>query len=160
QVHSEVSISRGRLRWRRARGVLVLAMGCLAVASPFLAGTLALFLVGWLLIAAGALEMLETFNARDEAGRFSAYLGGALSVLAGLLLLTQSQLLLRGLSLLVAASFFVDGINKTVESLRARKAGVSWKWTLARGVINVALALVLVFRWPVSGRAMVMILVG
>jgi uncharacterized membrane protein HdeD (DUF308 family) len=160
QAHSEVPISHGRLRWRRVRGVLVLAMGCLAVAAPFLTGTLALFLVGWLLIAAGVLEMLETFNVRDEAGRFSAYLGGALSVLAGLLLLTQPQLLLRGLSLLVAGAFFVDGINKTVESLRARKAGTSWKWTLARGLINVALALVLAFRWPVSGRAMVMILVG
>jgi uncharacterized membrane protein HdeD (DUF308 family) len=160
ETHSEVHASRRGLLWRRVRGVLVLAMGCLAIASPFLAGTLALFLVGLLLIAAGVLEMLETYSAHDEAGRFSAYLGGALSVLAGLLLLSQAQLFFRGLSLLVAGSFFIDGINKIVEAVHARKAGALWRWVLIRGLINVALALVLAFRWPVSGRAMVMIIVG
>src|SRR5262249_883199 len=83
-------------RERRLRGALLLIMGCLAILSPFFAGTLALFLVGLLLIACGALEMLETFQAADEARLRSAYLSGALSILAGILLLAQPQLVLRG----------------------------------------------------------------
>src|SRR5437660_716574 len=147
-------------RWRRVRGLLVLAMGCLAVASPFLAGTLALLLVGLLLIACGVLEMLETFQADDEAKRRSAYLGGALSVLAGIMLLARPQLLLRGLSLFVAGSFLIDGVNKMVAALRARAAGAAWRWPAVRGLVNVVLALMLATQWPVSGGAVVVILVG
>src|SRR5438270_9653000 len=95
-------------RMRRARGGLVLLMGCLAILASFFAGSLALFLVGLLLIACGALEMLETFHAASEAGRRSAYWSGVLSILAGILLLAQPQLLLRGLALFLAGSFFID----------------------------------------------------
>jgi uncharacterized membrane protein HdeD (DUF308 family) len=135
-------------------------MGCLAILSAFFAGTLALFLVALLLMLSGALEMLETFQASNEARRRSAYLSGALSVLAGILLLAQPQLLLRGLAFFLAGSFLIDGIGKIVAAVRARAADASWKWMLVSGVVNGILALVLVIQWPVSGRAVVVILVG
>jgi uncharacterized membrane protein HdeD (DUF308 family) len=147
-------------RWRRARGGLVLLMGCLAILAPFVAGTLALFVVGLLLIACGVLEMLETYQADDETGRRSAYLGGMLSVFAGLLLLTRPELILRGLALFIAALFFLDGIGKMIAAIRARSAGASWRWMLLHGLANTILAVVLAAQWPVSSRWIVMILVG
>jgi uncharacterized membrane protein HdeD (DUF308 family) len=147
-------------RGTRLRGALVVVMGCLAVTSPFFAGTLALFLVGLLLIACGCLEMLQTFQAVAEVRRRAAYLSGALSVAAGILLLAQPQLVLRGLALLVAASFLIDGVGKIVLALRSRAANAPWKRPLAGGLVNATVALVLVVRWPVSGLAGVVILVG
>jgi uncharacterized membrane protein HdeD (DUF308 family) len=147
-------------RRRRARGALLLVMGCLAVLSLFLAGALPLFLVGLLLIACGVLEMLQTFQATDEARRRSTYLSGALSVLAGIVLLAQPQLLLRGLALLVAGSFLIDGIGKAVAAVRTWASGASSRWLLVSGLVNGALALVLLTGWPVSGRAVVVILVA
>jgi uncharacterized membrane protein HdeD (DUF308 family) len=146
--------------WRAARGVAVLVMGGLAVLSPFFAGALATLLVGLLLIACGVLEMLETFHADREAERRSVYLSGALSVLAGVCLLARPQLLLRGLALLIAGSFLFAGVGKAVAGLRARRAGAHWKWQVVSGLANVGLALVLVAQWPVSGRAVVAVLVG
>jgi uncharacterized membrane protein HdeD (DUF308 family) len=154
------SNDRNRARGRRLRGSLLLIMGCLAILSPFFAGTLALFLVGLLLMACGTLEMWETFQADDEAKRRSAYLGGALSILAGMLLLTRPELLLRGLALFLAGSFLIDGIGKTVGALRTRAAGGAWKWMLASGLINAVLAVVLAARWPFSGQAVVVFLVA
>jgi uncharacterized membrane protein HdeD (DUF308 family) len=145
---------------RRLRGALVLGMGCLAIASPFFAGTLALFLVGILLILSGALEMLETFEAYDETRRRSAYLGGALSILAGILLLAEPQLLLRGLAVFVAGSFLLDAIGKLIAAVRAPKPGASRKGMLMSALVNGILALVLLARWPISGQAVVVILVG
>ena len=147
-------------RGRRLRGGLLLIMGCLAILSPLFAGNLALFLVGLLLITCGVLQMVETFQTSNEVARRSTYLSGALSVFAGILLLAQPQLLLRGLALFVAACFLVDGINRTVAALRARAESGSWKWMLVSGLINVVLAIVLAIRWPVSGGAVVAILVG
>jgi len=71
-------------RGRRLRGALLLGMGCLAILSAFFAGTMAQFLVAVVLMLCGALEILETFQADDEAGRRSTYLSGALSVFAGI----------------------------------------------------------------------------
>ncbi len=137
---------------RRLRGALLLVMGFLAVLAPFFAGTLALFLVGLLLIACGVLEMLETFQAADDTGRRSAYSSGALSILAGILLLAQPQLLLRGLAWFLAATFLLDGVGKVVAAVRARASGAAWKGTLVAGMVNGFLALVLGAQWPVSGR--------
>jgi uncharacterized membrane protein HdeD (DUF308 family) len=145
---------------RRVRGALLLVMGCLAVMSPFFAGSLALFFVGWLLIVCGVLEMLETFQAAGETERRSAYLSGALSVLAGMLLLAQPQLLLRGLAWFLAASFLLDGLGKLVAASRGRAAGAAWKGLLGGGLLNCTLAVVLAARWPVSGQALVAFLVA
>ena len=145
---------------RRLRGVLVLLMGCLAALAPFFAGTLALFLCGVLLIACGVLEMLETFRTSDDSGWGSAYLGGELSILAGILLLNKPELFLRGVALLLAGSFLIDGLGKWVASLRAKLAGTAWAGLLATGSVNVGLGLMLVARWPVSDWAILGIVVG
>src|SRR4051794_22377352 len=142
------------------RGALLLVMGCSSILSPFFAGSLALFLVGLLLIVCGALEMLETFQADDEVRLRSAYLSGELSILAGILLLAQPQLLLRGLALLLAGSFLVDGMGKIVASVRTWRSGAAWTGLLVGGLVNCILALVLVVQWPISGQAVVTFLVG
>jgi uncharacterized membrane protein HdeD (DUF308 family) len=145
---------------RRARGALILVMGCLSVVAPFFAGSLALFLVGILLCACGALEMLETFRLRDEDRRVSAYVSGMLSIVAGILLLAEPRVVLKGLALVVAGSFLIDGFNKLVASWRGRVRGRPWKRLLTGGLINLALGLMLVTRWPVSGLPVVAIFVG
>jgi uncharacterized membrane protein HdeD (DUF308 family) len=147
-------------RGRRVRGVLLLVMGCLAIASPFFAGGLALFLVGLLLMACGVLEMLETFHVADEVRRRTAYLGGVLSVLGGILLLAQPQLVIRGLSLFLAGSFLLDGASKVAAAWKTRATDAAWRRTLAGGLINCVLAIVLATRWPISGEAVVAFLVA
>lgn len=147
-------------RQRRFRGALLLGMGCVVILSPFFAGSLALFVVGLLLVGCGILEMLEAFHAADEAGLRSTYLSGALSVLAGILLLTKPELLLRGLALLLAGSFFIDGVGKVVAAVRAPPSLGTRPGMLAAGLVNGALAFVLAVQWPVSGQAVVALLVG
>jgi uncharacterized membrane protein HdeD (DUF308 family) len=159
ETSPEVPTRRGLLGQRRLRGVLVLLMGCLAIAAPFLAGPLALYLVGLLLIGCGVLELLETFRA-DEASVRSTYLGGGMSILAGILLLNEPELILKGVSLVLAVSFLLDGIGKGIASLRARLAGTAWVWLLVTGVVNVGLGLMLATGWPVSGWAVLGVVVG
>jgi uncharacterized membrane protein HdeD (DUF308 family) len=157
---SEMPTGSHATRWRRVRGALEVLMGCIAIASAFLAGSLLLLLVAVLLIACGVLEMLETFHAADEAGKRSAYFGGAISVTAGSLLLANPQVLLRGVALFLAASFLLDGIGRTLTAARHWRTGDTWRWLLIYGAVNILVAVVLVIQWPVTGRPMVAILVG
>jgi uncharacterized membrane protein HdeD (DUF308 family) len=156
-----VAPKRGR-RWGtgRVRGVLVLLMGCLAITAPFFAGPLTFFLGGLLLMVCGVLEMLESFRAPDDSSLRSTYLSGALSILAGILLLGTPELVLKGVSLVLGVSFLLDGIGKGIAAVRANSAGTAWAWRLGAGAVNVGLGLILVTGWPVSGWPVVGIVVG
>jgi uncharacterized membrane protein HdeD (DUF308 family) len=135
-------------------------MGCLCIAALFFAGSLALFLVGLLLITCGILEMLETFQVSNDDRRHATYLSGVLSIVAGVLLLAQPQLVLSGLALFVAGSFLIDGVGKLAAALRSRAAAGSWTRLFGVGLVNVVLGLMLVIRWPVAGLNVVIIVVG
>jgi uncharacterized membrane protein HdeD (DUF308 family) len=162
--HAETNPGRSQFRWqlgkRRVRGVLVLFMGCLAVGAPFFAGSLTFFVGGLLLIVCGVLEMLESFRAPDDPSLRSTYLSGALSIVAGILLLSTPELVLKGVALVLAGSFLIDGIGKGIASLRAKLGGTAWTWMFTAGVVNVGLGLVLATGWPVSGWPVVEIVVG
>src|SRR5262249_34379911 len=120
---------------------------------------LALLLVGLLLIVSGVLEMLETFRADDASVR-STYLGGELSILAGILLLSTPELVLKGVTGLVAGSLLLDGLGKGIAALGARGAGTAGAGWLATGLVNVAWGLMLATGWPVSGWAVLGTVVG
>ena len=154
----------GKPGWRldggRVRGVLVLLLGCLAIAAPFFAGPLTLFLGGLLLVVCGVLQMMETFRASDDPSLFSGYLSGELSILAGILLLSSPELVLRGVALILAGSFLIDGLGKGVAALRSRAGGRARAGMVAACAVNVGLALVLATGWPLSGWAVVEIVVG
>jgi uncharacterized membrane protein HdeD (DUF308 family) len=139
---------------------MVLLMGCLAIGAPFFAGPLALFLVGLLLIVSGVLEMLETFRAPDDSSLRSLYLSGELSILAGALLLSTPELVLKGVTVLLAASFLIDGLGKGIAAVRGKATGAARIGMIAAGVLNVGLGLVLATGWPVSGWPVVGIVVG
>src|SRR5262249_35346151 len=96
----------------------------------------------------------------DDSSLRSAYLSGELSVLAGTLLLSTPELVLKGVTLLLAASFLIDGIGKVIASLRAKTIGTARTWLFAGGVVNVGLGLKLATRWPISGWPVVGVVVG
>jgi uncharacterized membrane protein HdeD (DUF308 family) len=150
----------GRFSAGRVRGMAVLLFGTLAILAPFFAGPFTFFIGGLLLIACGILEMLETSRASDDYCSRSTYLGGELSILAGILLLSLPELVLRGVSLVLAASFLLDGVSKGIASLRAKVTGRARAWLLGAGAVNIALALVLFSGWPVSGWAIVAVVIG
>jgi uncharacterized membrane protein HdeD (DUF308 family) len=134
-------------------------LGLLAISLPLFAGPLVFFLAGLLLILCGVLEMLETFYVSDASAR-GVYLSGELSILAGLLLLSMPELILRGVALLLAASFLIDGANKLIGALRTKGGGKARAMLLAAALVNVCLGLMLIARWPVSNWPIVGIVVG
>jgi uncharacterized membrane protein HdeD (DUF308 family) len=150
----------GRLGRRYLRGVLVLVMGCLAIAAPFLAGSLGLFLTGLLLIASGILEMLETFRSGDDSRIRWTYLSGELSILAGILLLNKPELMLRAVAMFLAVVFVIDSVGKGIACWQARAAGAPWVWLFVSALVELGLAAVLLTGWPIAGWPVVGCVVG
>src|SRR5262245_11105328 len=78
---------------RRRRGLLVLLLGCVAIAAPFVVVGAGVFTVlGIVLAVSGGLEIIDGFHAGEERARRLAFTTGALSLAGGLLLLARPLL--------------------------------------------------------------------
>jgi uncharacterized membrane protein HdeD (DUF308 family) len=94
-------------------------------------------LIGVLAIVSSVLEMLEGLRAPDYGQLRSAYLGCEVSILAGILLISVPALVFRGLALLLAATFCIDGLGKLGASVRSGITGGSWSWLALTGILNI-----------------------
>lgn len=94
------------------RGIVVMVLSAFVIAAPVLVGDWALALVGLLIAAIGVLELADVFYAPERRVRASAYLGGLLAVLAGLLLFLRPTMVLSGLIVLLAAIMAMDGVQR------------------------------------------------
>jgi uncharacterized membrane protein HdeD (DUF308 family) len=142
-----------------AIGLLVFLLGCLAMATPFVAGKSASFVLGLLILGFGLLQTFQGFALRDRRVGNSAFLSGAVSVLAGLLLLALPRLVFTALTLLLGLTFVLDGLVAIVTAIR-RRDRPDWGWGLIDGFINVLLGLSIASQWPLSGAWSIGIYVG
>ena len=124
-------------------------LAALAAGAPLLLGPSSLPVVGALLMVAGLLEVLHSFRRVRQDVRRSAYASAGLTFLMGLLVLGAPALAGTGLTLLLAASFLVDALQRAVELWRGRDRHTAL--ALALGVVgNVAMAIFLLVLWKNS----------
>jgi uncharacterized membrane protein HdeD (DUF308 family) len=141
---------------RQSAGIVVLVLGCLALAAPLLAGRQATFLLGLLVLGSGLLRGGQML--RQRAGE-SAFFSGTLSFLIGLLLLAAPRLAVTGLAWLLGGSFVLDGLWKIGTALWRPDLPAA-RSALARGALAIAFGAMIVVQWPVSGTLALGVFVG
>lgn len=57
-------------KWFVFQGIVMLVLGCLAVAEPVIASVAADIYIGWLFLFSGLLGMVTMFSARDASAFF------------------------------------------------------------------------------------------
>jgi uncharacterized membrane protein HdeD (DUF308 family) len=130
---------------RLGLGTFAFFLAGLVAVSPLLLGRSSLQLVGTLLIVAGVLEGLHSFRRVSRPAQRSAYASAGLTVLMGLLVLGAPLLVGTALTLLLAGSFLVDGVQR---------AGDLWR----RGENRAPVALVLAVVGNLAAAALLLIL--
>jgi len=114
-------------------GLLNMMLGFIAMGSPAMAGT--------------------------AAKGLAAFLGGALGIAGGALILARPLFGLALLALILAVYFVVDGIARMVSAFQARPIP-GWGFVLFSGMISLLLGLMIWRGWPLSGLWAIGILVG
>lgn len=134
-----------------ALGVLLLLLGGLAVAAPFVAG-LALDLVfGAVLVAAGAIQIGYAVVGRGTPRVGIAALLGVLAIVAGGLLLLRPVIGLYALTLVVGGYFLVHGVLELFAAAQWRRKGLPFGGMLVAGILGLFLGAVILFGWPITG---------
>ncbi len=140
-------------------GLVLAVLGVLALASPAVAGTAVVYVIGGMLLLAGLFQVIAAWRSEGWADKMIPAIMGVLTALAGGAVLAHPILGLEFLALMLAIFFVIDGVWKIVASFSYRPAP-GWIAVLLSGVIALALGGMIWKQWPVSGENAVGILVG
>ena len=157
-LRHELDALRGNWFWFVLLGVGLLVLGMVALGAVGVAALAAAMVIGILLLLSGGAEVIGAFWCRGWSGFFLHLLSGVLSIVVGLLFIRAPLNALAALTLLIACFLLVNGIFKIVAAVSYRFA--AWGWSLASGVIDVVLGVMIWLEWPESALWVIGLFVG
>lgn len=138
--------------------VLLVAAGLILLFNPDFGSAAVAVIIGWILVAAGALGILVSILSWPVLG-VPEILIFALGLGLGIYLLNNPLSLASILGFALGAWLAIQGIAALVEALRLKKAGYSFTADLVLALVMVVLGVVLIFS-PLTTSRVVMCLCG
>ncbi len=141
---------RAKSGWIVALGVVYVIAGLVALGSVVMATVATVFLVGVMMLIAGAAEVINAFQIKTWGKFFLWILLGALYIVAGFVTFENPLLAAATLTLLLGIALLASGIARIALAF-SMKAATPWIWVLLSGVVTLLLGVVILAHWPVSG---------
>jgi uncharacterized membrane protein HdeD (DUF308 family) len=142
------------------QGVILAALGLLAIGAPLLATAIVVKLAGWLFFVGGIVGLASFFTGRDVPGSVWSFITAALAILAGIYILRQPLSGMLSLTLVLTAFFIAQGVSQIFAALAHRRALKSWGWVLLSGIVDLILAVIILMGWPQTSAWVLGLLVG
>ncbi len=142
------------------QGVILAALGLLAIGAPLLATVVAVKMAGWLFLIGGVVGLASFFTGRDIPGSIWSFLAAVLAILAGIYLLRQPLAGMVSLTLVLAAFFIAQGASQIFAAFAHRPVLKSWGWVLFSGIVDLFLAGMILGGWPQTSTFVLGLLVG
>jgi uncharacterized membrane protein HdeD (DUF308 family) len=139
-------------------GVAVMVLGFVALGAIGFATVASAGILGRFLVLAGIMQTMHAFRVRRRGGFTRHLLAGALSLIAGVLLVANPAASARTLALFVAAFFMVCGMLRIAAAWFVGFPGR--RYAITRDVLTMLLAVMIAVEWPVSGIWAVVTFVG
>ena len=150
---------RAKSAWIIALGIVYVIAGFVALGSVVFATVVTVFVVGIMMLIAGAAEVINAFQIKTW-GKFLLWLLlGVLYIVAGFVTFENPLLAAALLTLLLGFSLIASGIMRIALAF-SMKEGTPWLWVAFSGAITLLLGLVILAHWPVSGLYILGIFLG
>ena len=143
-----------------AQGIVMMALGFLAVAEPNVATIAIGIFVGWLFFIGGIFRALSVWQSRGMPGFAWSLLTALLAILLGLILIFRPLAGVLTLTMVLIAFFILEGITAIALAVQHREHLRSWGWVLFSGIIDLLLACLIWAGWPSSADWAIGLLVG
>ncbi len=128
--------------WYLLQGGLMIVGGVLALVYPVIASLAVVSLLGWVLIVSGIAQGLSLVGARNMPTFWLQAVSVALSVIVGILFLSNPEDGLSTVTFVLIVYFVVEGISKVIFALTIRPYP-NWVWVLGAGILSVVIAFIL-----------------
>jgi uncharacterized membrane protein HdeD (DUF308 family) len=139
--------------------VLMIVLGCLAVALPLATGIGVAIMVGWIIFFSGFAYLAYAFAAQGAGAFLWRMLIGIVYVVGGLYLAFHPGLALESLTLVLAAILFAEGVLQMIVFFQFRSLPGSG-WVLFDSIMTLLLGFLIAYRWPFSSVWAIGTLVG
>lgn len=154
----QAAIAENRTRFM-ILGILLIILGVVAIAFPFLTTIAAKTILGWLFLIGGIVQIGHAFSTQQWNQFFLNLLIGALYVIAGGWLAFFPLAGILTLTVLLAVMFIVQGALESGIGFRMRPQE-GWGWMLISGIIAIVVGLLIVAELPSSAVWAIGLLVG
>ncbi|HEY4192073.1 MAG TPA: HdeD family acid-resistance protein [Mesorhizobium sp.] len=141
--------TRAKWGWFVALGVLLLIFGGIAFGNLFVATVASVYVIGWLMLMAGAVEIIHAFCVKSW-GRFFYWLfSGLLYAVAGFFAFDNPLLASAVLTFLLAIALIASGLLRVWVAYQHRAEKGSG-WIITAGIVTALAGLVIAMGWPVN----------
>jgi uncharacterized membrane protein HdeD (DUF308 family) len=140
-------------------GILTVIVGIIALGSPFASGVVLTYMIGFLLIGGGITRGIYAFKAGSLGKGILMLAFGAVTIIAGFVVVANPVLGLATLTIILFAYFLVEGITGIILAFQL-KPQQGWGVMLINGVVSLLLAVMVYRNWPVSAVWLPGVLVG
>jgi len=144
--------------WVIFAGIASLALGTAALVYQGTATIASVVVFGTVLFVAGLAQVINAFQVRGWSGFFLYLLDGIIRTVAGALLVIYPSTGAASITLLLSFYFVTMGTFKAIAS--ASLQFPSWGWSVASGLVSVALGVMLAMQWPTSASWFIGFAVG
>jgi uncharacterized membrane protein HdeD (DUF308 family) len=142
-------------------GIVLVILGCLAVAVPPIASLAVEIVIGWIFLVSGLVGLFTTYMMRSLPGFWWSLLSAIMAILAGIVLLAWPLTGILSLTLVLIVFFVIEGVASIMYALDHRSGLTGrWGWMLASGIIDLILAAIIVAGLPGSAAWAIGIIVG
>jgi len=145
--------------WFFILGILLIVLGAVAIAFPFLTTIATKIFVGWLFLIGGIVQIVHAFSTKGWSEFFLNLLMGVLFLIAGAWLAFFPLTGIVTLTIFLAAMFAIQGIIEIAMALRMRPDD-GWGWMLFAGIVALAVGIMIVMDLPSSAAWAIGLLVG
>jgi uncharacterized membrane protein HdeD (DUF308 family) len=142
-------------------GIVLFALGILAIVVPQVATIAAEVLVGWLLLMSGIVGLVATLRMRNAPGFLWSLLSAVLGIVAGIVLLRWPLSGAVSLTLILTVFLVIEGITSILYALEhKRELSGRWGLMLLSGIVDLCLAGMIFAGFPGTAAWAIGLLVG
>jgi uncharacterized membrane protein HdeD (DUF308 family) len=145
--------------WSIVWGVLLMLTGLLALLMPEIAALATALTLAWLLVFAGAFEVLHAVQTRHREGFGWKLAAGIVTLLLGVGIVLFPVAGVATLALWIGAFLFAGGVLRLILALRLRP-GRGWTWVLVDGLLAIIVGGLIAWGWPASSIPFIGLLAG
>jgi uncharacterized membrane protein HdeD (DUF308 family) len=126
---------------------------------PGIAAIATVLTLAWLLILAGIVEIVHSFQTRHRAGFGWKLAAGIITLILGLLILFFPIAGVATLALWIGAFILAGGVVRVILAFRVKPAK-GWGWVLFDGILAIIIGALIAWGWPASSIAFIGLLTG
>jgi uncharacterized membrane protein HdeD (DUF308 family) len=145
--------------WFIALGVLLIVLGIVAIAFPFLSTIATKIFLGWLFIIGGVSQIVHSFSTQKWSQFFLNLLVGLLYLAAGAWLAFFPLTGILTLTIFLAVMFIFEGVLEAAMAFRMRPQD-GWGWMLTAGIVAILAGILIMAQLPSSAIWAIGLLAG